>query len=584
MKTPYLLFLLAAVLFSSCSEKIVPGITVEELDNHVRFLASDELRGRYPGTPGDSVMNEYLMQYYMAAGLKGVEGLYRQDFEILTGVFPSEQNIFLVEEYNALQGEDFYPFSFSGNGSLEAEVVFCGYGYDFSSGDVSRNDYEGLDVEGKWVLILRGEPADGQEYLSRGKDRMKAKLAMEKGAAGVLLVSGKEFSARDNLDKGIQHIPSVYIPAVQVTRELANRILSPSGHDIIQLEESLRNEENPGPKTLAVVKASLKLQKDYATTSNIFAMVPGTGESGEWIVTGAHHDHLGMGGEGSSSRKPDTIAVHNGADDNASGVAAVLELAEYFASELYSPKRNLLFISFGAEEKGLLGSRYFVENPPFPVEDMLAMINLDMIGRMKADSSLEIGGLGTTDQSRDIIEEVNAAYGLNLKLSDEGFGPSDHSSFYSKDVPVFFLSTGPHSDYHTPFDDADSLNMEGMLLATRFVRDLIVSLDTLSHRPEFRETRRESQQTRRYRGRVTMGIMPDVSGSDSKGLKILGVSSGKPAEKAGLKEGDIIISIDGKTIENIYDYMYLLNDFEPGQKVEVVLLRNDEKIRLNVIL
>jgi aminopeptidase-like protein len=304
----------------------------------------------------------------------------------------------------------------------------------------------------------------------------------------------------------------------------------------------------------------------------------------DWIIIGAHHDHLGMGGRGSSSRAPDTIAVHNGADDNASGVAAVLEMAEYFAAKEHRPSKNMLFVTFGAEEKGLLGSKYFAENSPVDLNNVISMVNIDMLGRMKEDSSLQIGGIGTSDIARDLVNEANTSCNFNLALSEAGYGPSDHSSFYMKNIPVYFFSTGAHQDYHTPFDDADSLDYGAMEKGTRFIADIVEMIDKLEEPPEFREAGPKSGTARPYRNKITLGIMPDVSGESNEGMKVLAVTEGKPAYHGGMKKGDIITAIDGNRISSVYDYMYRLNNFKAGDKIIVTVTRNGKSIELLIQL
>ena len=301
-------------------------------------------------------------------------------------------------------------------------------------------------------------------------------------------------------------------------------------------------------------------------------------------MIGAHEDHLGMGGPGTSSRRPDTTAIHYGADDNASGTATVLELAGWFAGQKIKPKRSILFITFGAEEMGILGSRYFVEHSPIDLSKISVMLNIDMIGRMRPDSMLQVGGAGTSPVTRDILKKVNENYHFNLELSDAGYGPSDHASFYAKNVPVMYFSTGPHKDYHTPFDRVDSLNIPGIVMADHYIADVATMVADRDSALTFREAGPKESTSRSYRNRITLGIMPDVSGEGKDGMEVLAVTKGKPADLGGMKRGDVIVAIDGKPVGNVYDYMYRMNTFHYGQAIVVSVKRNNSVIDLLIQL
>ena len=299
-------------------------------------------------------------------------------------------------------------------------------------------------------------------------------------------------------------------------------------------------------------------------------------------MIGAHHDHLGMGGKGSSSRQPDTFAIHYGADDNASGVAAVLELAEKFTT--LKPERSIIFATFGAEEKGILGSMYFTEHSPVPLGKIILMINLDMIGRMKPDSSLQIGGVGTSTLFPEILNKLDEKYHFKLQLNTAGYGPSDHASFYAKDKPVLFFTTGIHMDYHTPGDNVGSLNINLLSSITSFIGDVALYMADLDTVLLFQEAGPKTIESRGYRGKISLGIMPDVSAEGKNGLAVLAVTEGKPASNGGIKRGDVIISIDGKTVGDIYEYMYRLEKLKVGDAVVVTVRRGKENIELMIQL
>ncbi len=585
MKYKTLIILNLSLLIASCTPKMIPEITVEEVVSHISYLASDSLKGRYPGTTGDSLTLHYVAENFKNAGLKNFNQDYIQVFDYLSGIAPSEKNYLIFSEYRFEQEKDFYPMSFSAGGSFEAPVIFCGYGFEFKTEEIHHDDYSSVNPEGHWAIILRGEPREHDDYIERSGDRDKALLAQDKGAKGVVLVSGTEFSTADELDNSIKREPEIDIPVIQLTREAANAILKSSGYTIEELEKQSKEENSTGISTSQKLGAELKLEKVYTSTANVIAYVTGDDEkNGNWIVVGAHHDHLGMGGEGNSSRAPDTIAVHNGADDNASGVAAIIELAEFFSYGKNKPSKNIIFVTFGAEEKGILGSRHFVENPPVDLKKISLMVNIDMLGRMKKDSGLQVGGVGTFNDSKEIITSINDNYGLKLSYSEAGYGPSDHASFYASNIPVLFFSTGAHSDYHTPFDDPDSLNYEGLALGTRFISDIIGKVDSRENPIVFQEAGPKRRSSRSFRNMVTLGIMPDVSGSGENGMKVLAVTDGKPADLGGMKKGDLITAIDGEKVDNVYDYMYRLKQLKAGQPIVVTVRRNNEEIDLLIHL
>jgi hypothetical protein len=305
----------------------------------------------------------------------------------------------------------------------------------------------------------------------------------------------------------------------------------------------------------------------------------------EYIVIGAHFDHLGMGGPGSGSRAVDTIAVHHGADDNASGVSMMLELAEKFALTKGTHKRSIICIAFSGEEEGLLGSKYFVDNPGIDLTKVNAMINLDMVGRLKDSSNVQISGVGTAGDFREMISSENDTNLLRLTLSEEGYGPSDHSSFYGKNIPVLFFSTGAHMDYHTPSDTYDKINYKGMVTISSLIFKVSEKLASSPDRLKFREAGPKVEQGRPMRRKsVTLGIMPDFAGNVKNGLRADFVTPGRPAALGGMKNGDIITAINGKSVNNIQDYMFRMGQLKQGQTISVEILRNSVKMVLLIQL
>ena len=329
------------------------------------------------------------------------------------------------------------------------------------------------------------------------------------------------------------------------------------------------------------------------TTHNIIAVLPGKDKhlKNEYIVVGSHYDHLGLGGKNSGSRRPDTLAVHPGADDNASGDAVVLELAKHF-KKIRSP-RSIIFAFFGAEEQGLVGSKAFLEwmkhedgrriYLPADIKGIVAMVNLDMVGRMR-DNALSVSGTGTSSEFKAMAEQVAEQTHLNVSCTPDGYGPSDHASFVAADIPVLFLTTGGHMEYHTPDDVPSTLNYDGMQQTLAFSQELIARLANMPKTPDYISV--PSTNTMRHANfKVTLGLMPDVMGASRiPGLRADIVVAGKPAHEAGIKSGDIIQEIDGKPVKDINEYMERLAELEPDTTIPVKVLRNEETITFQVHL
>ena len=305
----------------------------------------------------------------------------------------------------------------------------------------------------------------------------------------------------------------------------------------------------------------------------------------EYIILGAHFDHLGMGGPGSGSRALDTIGIHHGADDNASGVAMMLELAKKFSNTKDSHKRSIICLAFTGEEEGLLGSKHFTDEPGIDLSKVNVMINLDMVGRLNETNSLQISGVGTAEGLKNLIYSKSDTSIIKLTLSEEGYGPSDHSSFYGKNIPVLFYFTGAHLDYHTPADTYDKINYKGMVKVSDLVFPVAKELASSNSRLKFKEAGPKAETTRAaYRKGVTLGIMPDFAGVVKNGLRADFITPGKPAALGGMKKGDIIIAIDGKPVNNIQDYMFRMGQLKHGQTISIEVLRSDKKVVLVIQL
>ena len=320
------------------------------------------------------------------------------------------------------------------------------------------------------------------------------------------------------------------------------------------------------------------LELERVDVPNVLGMVPGNDPDvkDELIIIGAHFDHLGHGGQG-SLHDDEAPAIHNGADDNASGTSGVLELARYYA-RTRSNRRTLIFMAFNGEEEGLIGAAALTKSPPFKIENVMTMLNLDMVGRLGEDE-LVVQGTGTASEWDEILVQANKG-GLTLKPVKDGYGPSDHSEFYDEEIPVLFFFTGLHNDYHRPSDDWDLVNYNGIAKVAGLVRDVINIIDNRSGSLTYVDVPRAPVQTG-PRLRVVLGIMPDY-GFDGKGLRLTGVSEGGPAEKGGIVDGDVIIKMNNKDVNNIQEYMYALASVEPGSEIEVIVMRDGEERSLKV--
>ena len=586
-----LLLLTVCPLLPGCSWiKENPQITTDELFQHISYLASDSLKGRLPGTEEDRLAALYIAAEFRKAGLQLLADDGLQAFEVITDLETGASNYLKFGDISAELSEDFAPFPFTGNKEVSAGLVFAGYGFEIDSDEASWNDYENLDVTDKWVMVLRGSAeidSTASPFHAYSNERDKTMLAADKGAAGILFVSGPNFDQEDKLIDLDRREGKVSIPAIHISRNTADKIVSGSGNSIAGLEKILNSTRKPASfDTDISLSAGAEVNPTTTTTYNVIAYLEGSDPQNpdQHIVIGAHYDHLGMGGAGSSSRKPDTTAVHNGADDNASGVAALIEIAEGLALGTEKPSNSYLFIAFGAEEMGLLGSKHYVNNPILPLEEARAMINLDMVGRLR-NQQLQVGGVGTAVESEEIVTRLIVHDSLVLSTTMEGFGASDHSSFYGKDIPVLFLTTGAHTDYHTPEDDIESINLEGMVTIADYTSRIAQYIDHMDSSLTYQEAGSKVRYPGRRGRLIALGITPDYTDNDDKdGMRVDFVTSGKPAHNGGMRKGDFIMAIEGKPVNGIYDYMYRLSKVSKGQIIVVTVKREETELDLLVQL
>lgn len=575
-------FILFVIFISSCATQYNSDITAEDLEASVKILASDSLKGRKAGEEGGRIAADFIRNEFDKVGLELLYEQGFQKFELVSSAEIGEGNQFSVDDELFEVEKDFSPYAFSANSTVNAQVVFAGFGLDVNKDTLVWNDFEDLEVDGKWILALQGDPDlenPSSPFIPFSTERAKALTAADKNAAGLLLVAGPSVSETDELsplffDKNVSRYS---IPVLQITREVANKILTGTNKTVEDIETEILEQNNSvGFVTRAEVEANVNVLMNKSESQNVVAVVEGNDEilKDECIVIGAHYDHLGMGGPGSGSRALDTVAVHNGADDNASGVAGIIELAQKLAAEK-SNKRSIIFAAFGAEEMGLIGSKAFTAKPPVAIDKITAMFNFDMIGRLDTtENALSIGGTQTAKETEDILNDFNQ--GFELSFSGEGIGPSDHASFYLHDIPVFFISTGAHPDYHTPNDDAELLNYEGAEKVVKYAYSVISELANRDSSLTFQEAGAKYQRSM-GRFKVTLGIMPDYAGLEDRGLRVDAVPKGKPADKGGMQKGDIITAIDGKKVGNIYDYMNRLQNLEAGQIISVDIIREEEE-------
>jgi Zn-dependent M28 family amino/carboxypeptidase len=490
-------------------------------------------------------------------------------------------------------GEDLQPLGFSNNGTARARVVFAGYG--ITAPGYEWDDYAGLDVRDALVLVLTQEPGemdstsrfDGNLNTPFADLRTKAINAREHGALGLLVVNGPRWHAgepvRAPARDGEGYMSSGLL-AAWISESAANALLASSGTDLARAQEAI--EGGRAPRSFALTDSAtltVNVRRTRAFTRNVVGLLTGR-DTTRTLVIGAHYDHLGMGGP--SSLAPNQRAPHVGADDNASGVSAVLTVAERLGERARRgrrPEHTLAFAAFSGEEIGLVGSAHFTDAPPRPLASVEAMLNLDMVGRLR-DDKLQVMGVGSSPLFPGLAERTNAAVPearFALKTSEDGYGPSDHQSFYKRNVPVLMLFTGAHGDYHKPSDTFDKVNATGLVRVARFAEALLDSLDARP-RPEFTKAKSDASPGRIAGGGgygAYLGTIPDYMQTEG-GVLLSGVRDGSPAQKAGLQGGDSIVRFDGIRVDNIYDYTFALRTRKPGQDVRITVKRGGQEVEL----
>ena len=631
-----------------------------------RYLASDELEGRGIGTPGIDKAARYISDEFSRLGL--VTSLYEgepfQSFEVTasTEMGPAEENYLELVGPPAEEGglpqrialklnEQYGPLAVGGSGQIDAPLVFGGYG--ISAENLDYDDYAGIDVKGKAVLLLRKEPQqdnphsvfNGTEPSRHAWFTTKVSNAFQHGAAAVLLVNDHfdvarrareqrqswhslveelatardeferlsdptverfaEYRAKvekvaaqiqklgESMDAGFDQLVGFHgagesssgdrMPVVFCRRDALDPVVrSALDTDLTAIESGIDRQLEPYSRPLDGwrVRGIVRIIRRRAEIKNVIGVLDGAGDlAKQTIVVGAHYDHLGYGGRG-NSLAPWTKAIHNGADDNASGVAVLLEVAGRLAARDDANRRRIVFIAFTGEERGLLGSAHYVRQPSFPLEQTVAMVNLDMVGRLR-DDKLIVHGTGTAANFDGLIDAAAEPLEFRVKKEPGGFGPSDHSSFYAKEIPVLAFFTGSHRDYHRPSDDVEKLNVAGMRRVARLVTDVVAQLAVADQRPEYREIAR--RHVARGGTRPYFGSIPDF-GREASGYALMDVTKGGPADRAGIQGGDVVIQFGESKIGGLDDFDSALRNYKSGDKVSVVVQRGEQELTFTVTL
>ena len=563
--------------------------------NDIKLLTEPSMEGRGDGTKGLTRAAHVLEKRYRELGLKpaGTHS-FLQPFSVITGAKLKSHNRLSVEnsgqKTDLKLDQDFVPFSFSSSGSVSAPVVFAGYGA--SADEFGYDDYAGIDVKDKIVIVLRYEPAgfadkSGNTGLTRHAQLItKAINARNHGAKAVVLLNGKLGDGEEDLLTRFGSVSgpeNTGIVLVQVKNEVADSWFRASGKSLAEVQGQVNHSSKPQSFALPDklhIAINVDIETTRATVSNVLAYLPG--KTDEYVIIGAHYDHLGRGNY--DSLAPSQIGqIHPGADDNASGTAGVLELARLFAPLKGQLQRGILFASFAGEELGLLGSAHWVQAPTLALNKAVAMLNMDMIGRIK-DDKVYIGGVGTGSTLKPVLEQAQAQSNFKIEYSQGGYAASDHTSFVTKRIPVLFFFSGLHSDYHKPSDTWDKINSQAAARLVYVVGSTGLQLASAPERPEFIAVVEDKPLASSGGGYGPyFGSIPDFGQTES-GVKFSDVKPGSPAAKAGLRAGDILVQFGDKPIGNLYDFTDALRRSKVGDVVEVTVTRDGKPLKASVKL
>ncbi|SKB09224.1 Periplasmic component of the Tol biopolymer transport system [Prosthecobacter debontii] len=594
-------------------------ITPTDLRQHVTYLASDELDGRLTGTEGEKLATQYVADVFKGIGLVpyGDEAWF-EPFEFTAGVALGDDNRLSLqgaEEVPLTTDKDWRPLSFSQLGEVAAsDIVFAGYGVetpDSATGEDGKpmetySSYAHLEVKDKWVMVFRylpeGISKDRRNELTRYASlRHKALVARQKGARGLIIVSGPNSKVVQQLVPMSfdASLASSGIAAISITDALANRLLKPAGKTVKELQDKLDTGDLMGGINCEGLKLSAKIdiRQEKKTGRNVLGVLPARDQPDPHVaplIVCAHIDHLGSkGGSNSRAKGDEANMIHHGADDNASGVAGVIEIAQWLADLKKQGKikltRDVIFATWSGEELGLLGSSHYVEalakmfrgDPNGKLTGMFAAcLNMDMIGRFQ--KTLVLQGVGSSTWWPKEIEKRNAPIGLPITTQTDAYLPTDSTIFYQRGIPTLNAFTGSHEDYHKPSDTADKIDYDNAAKITRLMGLIARGVATADTNPDF--VAMEAPKNKDSRGglRAYLGTIPDYAQGDIKGVKLSGVSPVGPAGKAGVKGGDIIIKLGGKEVLNIYDYTSLMGELKIGQETTITVLRAGQEVELKI--
>ncbi len=620
-----------------------PSIRANDLAGHVAALTDLRMEGRRAGTAGAEIAARFLARAMQAIGLEpaGDEGHFQHAFDFTAGISLGPDNRILLEPARAEGDEgtnrpdiehhdrgemaqsipasteidrDWRPLAFSRTGDIAAsEIVFAGYGLvaPASGGLGSIDSYADLEVEDRWVMVFRDLPqtieGEARQHLQRYASlRHKAMIARDRGARGVLFVSGPHGRFREELIplRFDASLAGTRIGVLSLSDQLAEQILRGAGRGLEAIQREA--DETPGTVGFPVPGIALGVQVDLVLDRTEGANVIGRLQVGprpseQVVVLGAHYDHLGHG-EGSSSlaRGDEVGAIHPGADDNASGVAVLLEIAEELVHRrdqgIYLGERDFIFAAWSAEEIGLIGSDRWLEDSLSPQSSPhasphasphegdrgpIAYLNFDMVGRLR--DSLIVQGLGSSSEWPALLERAAAPLDLAVFPQHDSYLPTDATSFYTRGIPILSAFTGVHSEYHTPRDRPELLNLEGAVRIGRLFSRIAQSLSSATTPPPYTAQPAPSGGGARAGLRVFLGTVPDYAQTDVRGVRLSGVAPGGPAEEAGLRSGDVIVELDGRPIENLYDYTYALDALRVGEPARIVVERAGERQTLEIV-
>jgi len=571
-----------------------PTISEPELQEKLTYIASDELEGRMTGSEGIKKAADYISAIFKDQGMVPLAENkdFNFPFDFVSEVKIQEaENALKINDKNYTLNEDYKPLPSTESGEVEGNIVFAGYGIKVNDGaDYEYDSYTSLDVKDKIVMVLSGIPGELDEEKEKLFQRniasgYKQMIARQNGAKAVLLVTPR-------ISKGKSHeiVGTSGIVSVAISEALANEILTANNETIEGLKDKLKDGDVKGLEHLfeteVMVSLKTKVERVIKQDNNVVAMIPSNNPDADYIFVGAHYDHLGFGETNSRAVGEHKTQIHNGADDNGSGTVTVVELAEYFSGlKKENPEaitHNLVFCLWSGEELGLLGSNNFASNLPVPTEKVKAYLNFDMVGRVK-DNKLEIQGLGSAEEWKSIIEKKNIVVGFDLGLSNDPYLPTDATSFYLNEIPTISFFSGIHTDYHTDLDDVELINFEDMQRVVKFSSLIMKELMKPEQALTYKQVKVKFRKSSKGALSVSLGTIPAYAGSDEPGVGIQGVRPGGPAEKAGLKAGDMIIGLNGKETNNIYDFMNILGELKPDVETDITVKRDGGVVKLKIL-